>query len=61
MDKLAGATAFRDYATREQMPDKIKEMVEKAISEDLDVHCVQVECSSDYDDSGEYHIVAWAS
>jgi len=60
MDKLKGATALRDYATRAEMPNKVKEMLEMAILDDLDIHCIQVNCSEDYDETGEYHIVLWA-
>lgn len=61
MDNLKGATALRDYATRAELPEKVKEMLVTAILDDMDVHCVQIDCSVDYDETGNYQIVLWAS
>ncbi|MBU0847432.1 hypothetical protein KKH23_09640 [Patescibacteria group bacterium] len=58
--KLANVTALRTYAIEKDLAEAVSQLVSQALAEDLIPDHISFECSDDFMQTGEYHIVLWA-
>ena len=58
--KLANVTVLRTYAIEKDLAEAVSQLVSQALAEDLTPHDISIQCSEDFEQTGEYHIVLWA-
>ena len=61
LDRSANTTGLRAYATAEELGEAVKRLVQNALFENLMPHDISIRWSEDYETSGEYYVILWAS
>ena len=59
VDELKEPRGFRTYATESELPEAVKLLVSKAIVEGIVPHIIQVQLSTDFDQTDEFEIILW--
>jgi len=59
IDELIGTKALRAFATKAALPEVVKLLVDRAIVDEISTHIIQVQCSIDFEETGEYEIILW--
>ena len=59
IDRITGFSVFRAYATKEELPEALKELSIRAKNQDILPHIIQVQCSEDFSQTEEFEIMLW--
>lgn len=57
IDELKEPVGLRTYATEPELPEAVKLLVGKALVEGIVPHIIQVQCSDEFQATGEFEVI----
>lgn len=59
IDEIKEPRGLRTYATEPELPEAVKLLVGKALVEEIVPHIIQVQCSTDFQETNEFEAILW--